>query len=220
MTTASPMLGARCPADTIPGVLVAMNDRHGIQACDECKLYTSDLDAALALAAHIPHAVVRYHDANADEPRTCHGTDDEAAIEPDTDPWIEIGAGPGAGPVDWTTYRLTGRTGVVVELVREHRETVITKVFRITTDVPDVAYRDTPFKPEAVRLDYRHGHDGDGWSYEINLSGLRRLKSGKLGTSTVKPWWVEAIDGPIPAWAREIAEANMPGVLCIDGQPV
>jgi len=40
---------------------------HGIERCDECDLYPSDLDAAVALAARLPNVTVWYeHDDEED----------------------------------------------------------------------------------------------------------------------------------------------------------
>lgn len=46
--------GPGCPGDPIPGVAAPMNSPSGVQACGDCNLYDSDIDAARALARFIP----------------------------------------------------------------------------------------------------------------------------------------------------------------------
>jgi hypothetical protein len=51
-----------CNGTILPGVIEAMDTPEGIQACDSCRRYPGDLDAAWALAKFVlgESAVVRY----------------------------------------------------------------------------------------------------------------------------------------------------------------
>lgn len=54
-------LAADCDCWPIPGVILGMDDPHGIQRCDTCLVYPGDLEAAYALAQHLgPQHSVRY----------------------------------------------------------------------------------------------------------------------------------------------------------------
>lgn len=220
MTTTPPAAAPQgCEADTIPGVLTAINDNFGIQSCDQCRIYPGDLEAALALSARIPGAVVRYHEFHADYShagpiKTYDGSDDTVMVDHDTDPWIET---PDGTRIDWTTYRLTD-PHAVVQLDRTSANTTIVRKFKVTMVMPDVNYEGREFQPDSLHISYRHDHDGDGWTCDINLAGPRRLRNGTLGDSTVRTWW--SGQDQAPQWARDIANAHRPGELRLGDQPV
>lgn len=51
--------------DVIDGVIAPINTDYGIETCDECQVYDSDLVAAAAVAAHIgPDITVWFHGTN------------------------------------------------------------------------------------------------------------------------------------------------------------
>lgn len=91
--------------DPIPGVAAPMNDDYGVQVCEDCRLYTSDLMAAWALAQHVG-GVVRYVRWTGDDDDPEGGTfswvpdaDGPAdIIATGTDPWVEVNG----MRVDWT----------------------------------------------------------------------------------------------------------------------
>lgn len=103
--------------DPIPGVAAPMNTPEGIQRCDLCDLYRSDLDAALALRdALVPGGVVRFYQYNPDKANTEGYADPDQlnmialrsvedirgwhCIAHGTDPWIENAEGE---VVTWTS---------------------------------------------------------------------------------------------------------------------
>lgn len=56
--TESPLPRVACPCEdmgqvVVPGVLDGMDTPEGVQRCDGCGIYESDLDAALALAKRV-----------------------------------------------------------------------------------------------------------------------------------------------------------------------
>lgn len=205
------MTQAECGHDTIPGVLTGVNDNHGVQKCDECSVYPSDLDAALALAKLVRGGTVRYYqhsgddDAVAGEPATYDGIPTDDIIAPDTDPWVEDRDG---NPVDWSRFRFTGAT---VTPRHVFSRTEIELHFEVDFEVPDMVAGGRKFRPDYLRVAYHHAHDGNGWAYALHMRGPRRLVNGKLGASDVSTWSILASDEP--AWARDIALANMPAPL-------
>lgn len=100
-------------ADPVPGVAAPMNSPEGIQRCDECALYGGDLDAAVALALHVPGGRVMFTDAKTGEVREYVGPGNpDDIIASDTDPWIVNAAGV---PVDWLERDLWAVLAVVPE---------------------------------------------------------------------------------------------------------
>ncbi|WP_176960206.1 hypothetical protein [Lentzea jiangxiensis] len=100
--TAPLVSGWCCPeGDLIPGVYAPVigDTADGVQRCDQCCYYGSDLDAALALACHIESGQVWFRPQDATEAVRYDGTPTALILDRHTDPWITTANG---APVEWT----------------------------------------------------------------------------------------------------------------------
>lgn len=114
-----------CGCGPLPGVLAPFNTPDGLQRCDECQSYDSDLDAALALAVWV-RGEAKFWQHDADRLADLEGLIDRGEVDPDvdlaeagfeirtyarparaddcvlprTDPWVELDG----QPVNWAHY--------------------------------------------------------------------------------------------------------------------
>ena len=96
LNTVWPTVCSACRFQPVDGVLLGMNCEAGIQKCDECNLYDSDLTAALALALTIPGSNVMYCAEGTFDETTEEYEErefppvmsEEPMIAEGTDPWI------------------------------------------------------------------------------------------------------------------------------------
>lgn len=118
-----PVYGVKdCELDPIPGVAAPMNTVDGIQECTECQLYDCDLEAAAALARHVPGGgVVKFIQDETYEVRIYDRTREDDCIATPSDPWVEDARG---RIIDWQNTDLWAEGGpsfAYVEVTVEDR---------------------------------------------------------------------------------------------------
>lgn len=120
----TPEMGS-CGCGPLQGVLAPINTREGVQRCDDCHTYDSDLDAALALAVRIG-GEVKFWQHDSDRLATLDDLIERGDAAPDvdlaeagfeirgyarparaddciltgTDPWVELSG----QPVNWDHF--------------------------------------------------------------------------------------------------------------------